>query len=133
MLGEQIGDLRGRRTGRRTISVESGFRVEVSFEDKGKLMGIEGGNIGTYTSTARADGSLCGEGQGVFITPDGETATWKGIGTGRFTGNGGVSYRGALTYNTTSRKLAQLNTFAGVFEYEIDPDGNSHTRIWAWK
>lgn len=129
MLGEVIGELRGRRTARRVLSIDSGFKVEVSFEDQGKLMGLEGGNVGTYLAVPRADGTLCGEGQGVFITADGETATWKGIGTGRFTGGGAVSYRDALTYNTTSKKLAQLNTFAGVFEFEVDADGNTKSKI----
>jgi hypothetical protein len=72
MLGEMIGELRGRRTARRVIPADSGYKVEVSFEDKGKLLGLEGANIGTYISMPRADGTLCGEGQGVFITPDGE-------------------------------------------------------------
>ena len=133
MLGEQIGEMRGRRTGRRVLSVESGFKVEVTFEDKGKLMGIEGANIGTYTAVPRADGTLCGEGQGVFTTPDGDMVTWRGVGTGMFKGGGPVSYRGALTYDSTSRKFTQLNTLAGVFEFEVDADGNTHSKIWAWK
>lgn len=133
MLGEIVGEMRGRRTGRRVLSIDSGFKVEVNFEDKGKLMGLDGGGIGTYVAVPRADGTLCGEGQGVFVTPDGETAAWKGIGTGKFTGGGAVSYRGALTFNTMSKKLAQLNTFAGVFEFEVDADGNTHSKIWMWK
>lgn len=133
MLGEMIGEMRGRRSGRRVLSTDSGFKVEVSFEDKGKLMGLEGINVGTYVAIQRADGTLSGEAQGVFLTADGESATWKGIGTGRFTGGNGVSYRGALTYNTTSKKLAQMNTFAGVFEFEMDADGNTHSKIWMWK
>ena len=133
MLGEQIGELRGRRTARRVLSVDSLFKVEVSFEDRGKMLGMEGGNIGTYVSTPRADGSLFGEGQGVFITKDGETVAWKGVGTGRFTGGGAVSYRGSLVYTTASTKLAPLNAIAGVFEFEVDPDGNTLSKIWAWK
>ena len=66
MLGEMIGELRGRRTGRTVLSTDPGFRVQVDFEDKGKLMGLDGGNVGTYTATPRADGTLCGEGQGVL-------------------------------------------------------------------
>jgi len=133
MLGEQIGELRGKRTSRRVVSVESGFKVEVTFEDRGKMLGVEGGNIGTYQSMPRPDGTLCGEGQGVFLTSDGETVTWKGIGTGRFTGGGAVSYRGALSYSTMSKKFARLNAIAGVFEFEVDADGNTYTKIWEWK
>jgi hypothetical protein len=133
MLGELIGDLRGKRSGRRVLSIDSGFEVEVSFEDTGKMLGIEGGNIGTYSAKPRADGTLCGEGIGVFVTADGDTVTWKGLATGRFTGGGAVAYRGSLTYNTTSKKLAKLNTIAGVFEFEVDAEGNTHSKIWEWK
>ena len=133
MLGEKIGDLRGRRSGRRILSVDAGLKVEVSFEDQGKMLGIDGGTIGTYCSTPRADGSLFGEGQGVFITQDGEMAAWKGIGTGRFTGGGAVHYSGALVYNTSSKKLAQLNALSGIFEFEVDAEGNTHSKIWEWK
>lgn len=56
----------------------------------------------------------------------------EGIGTGRFGAGGSVSYRGCLIYSTTSAKLARLNTLAGVFEFEVDAEGNTHSKIWAW-
>jgi len=133
MLGEQIGESRGRRGGRRIISVDAGFKAEVSFEDQGKMLGIDGGTIGTYCSTPRPDGTLLGEGQGVFLTRDGEMASWKGIATGRFTGGGAVHYSGALIYNTTSKKLAKLNTISGVFEFDVDSEGNTQSKVWEWK
>ena len=41
MLGEQIAESHGKRTGRRVLSTEGGsFKVEVSFESTGKLLGI---------------------------------------------------------------------------------------------
>ena len=125
--------LQGRRTGRRVLPVEFGFKVEVSFEDKGKFLGQEGGNIGTYCSVPRADGTLSGEGHGVFITAEGETATWKGMGTGKLTGGGAVSYRGALIFTTTSQKLARLHAIAALFEFEVDAEGNTHSKFWEWK
>jgi hypothetical protein len=67
------------------------------------------------------------------MTQDGETFTWKGIGTGRFAAGGAVTYRGALCYTTASKKLAKLNAIAGVFEFEVDSDGNTHSNIWEWK
>jgi hypothetical protein len=97
------------------------------------MLGIEGGNIGTYSSKPRADGTLCGEGHGVLVTQDGDTVTWKGIATGMFTGGGAVAYRGSLSYNTASKKLAKLNSIAGVFEFEVDAEGNTHSKIWEWK
>ena len=133
MLGEQIGELRGKRTGRRVLPTEIGFKAEVSFEDSGKLLGIEIQNIGTYWSQSRPDGSLYGEGQGVVITTDGETATWKGQGVGKFQGGGAVTYRGAVYYSTASAKLSRLNAVAVVYEFDVDGNGNIHTRLWEWK
>ncbi|MBI3679655.1 MAG: hypothetical protein HY235_04600 [Acidobacteria bacterium] len=133
MLGELITDSHGKRTGRRVVSTDSGFRVEVSFEDNGKVLGVESNNIGTYWAETRPDGSLYGEGQGIVITQDGDMATWKGQGVGKFVGGGAVSYRGAVYYSTASAKLARLNTVAVVFEFDVDANGNTHTKGWEWK
>ena len=133
MLGEQIGEARGKRTARRVLSVDGGFKVEVAFEAAGKLLGMECNEIGTYWSASRPDGTLYGEGQGVVITKDGEMATWKGQGMGRFTGGGAVSYRGAVYYSTASAKLARLNTVASIFEFDVDAEGNTHAKLWEWK
>jgi len=134
MLGEQIGEGHGKRTVRRVVSTEGGsFKVEVSFEGTGKLLGFDAYEIGTYSSSPRPDGSLYGEGEGVVLTPDRGMATWKGAGVGRFGEGGAVSYRGAIYYTTSTPKLAQLNSCAGVFEFEVDPQGNTHTKIWEWK
>jgi hypothetical protein len=133
MLGELISESRGKRTGRRVLPTDAGVKVEVSFEDNGKILGIEANNIGTYWAQNRPDGSLYGEGQGILITQDGEPATWKGQGVGKLLGGGAVSYRGALYYSTGSSKLARLNTIAAVFEFEVDAEGNTHTKLWEWK
>jgi len=132
MLGEQIYTGQGKRTARRVLTTRP-LNVEVSFEDSGKLIGMDGTNIGTYTSIARDDGSLAGEGRGVFATLDGNLATWNGIGTGAIKTDGAVSYRGALTFESTSSKLSRLNSVAGVFEFEVDAAGNTQTKIWEWK
>src|SRR5215813_8342578 len=132
MLGEQIATGQGKRTSRRIIATNP-LNVEVSFEDVTKMLGVDGMNIGTYTSTPKPDGSLDGEGQGAFATLDGEIVTWKGIGVGRFGAAGAVSYRGTLSYSTTSAKLARLNGIAGVFEFEVDAAGNTTSKIWEWK
>jgi len=69
----------------------------------------------------------------VVLTPDGGMATWKGAGIGKFGGGGAVSYRGAVYYTTASPQLARLNAVAGVFEYEVDVEGNTQTKLWEWK
>jgi hypothetical protein len=132
MLSEQIYTGQGKRTARRALDTQP-FTVEVSFEDKGTLLGLDGANIGTYTSSPRPDGTLVGEGRGLFASADGEVVTWKGIGTGRLQPGGAVSYRGALTFTATSQRLSRLNTVAGVFEFDVDEAGNTNTQIWEWK
>jgi hypothetical protein len=134
MLGELIAEGRGKRTGRRVLSTEGGgFKVEVSFESDGKILGHDSHELGTYWSELRPDGSLYGEGHGVVLTPDGGTATWKGAGVGKFGQGGAVSYRGAVYFTTATPKLARLNSCAVVFEFEVDPQGNTHTKNWEWK
>jgi len=132
MLGEMIGETTGKRIVRRVVSTDP-LRVEVSFEDSGKMLGVNTTGFGTYTSAVRPDGSIYGEGEGAYMTQDGELVTWKGSGLGTFKERGAVSYRGILYYQTASKKLARLNTAPAVFEYEIDPEGKTHSKSWEWK
>ena len=132
MFGEQIGESRGKRILRRVLSSDP-LRVEVTFEDSGKILGIDTNGFGTYTSQVRADGTIYGEGEGVFMTKDGEAVSWKGSGLGKFKEGGAVSYRGILYHRTTSQKLARLNTTAVVFEYEADAKGDTYAKYWEWK
>jgi len=132
MLGEIIGETTGKRVLRRVLSGDP-LRVEVSFEESGSIIGVATTGFGTYQSAVRPDGTIYGEGNGAIITADGELATWTGSGQGTFGAGGAVSYRGILYFRTASQKLAQLNGAPGVFEYEVDPSGNTHTKIWAWK
>jgi hypothetical protein len=133
MLGEMIGETRGKRTGRRVLSVVGGFTVEVAFETTGKLLGIDILEVATYWSESRPDGTLYGEGQGVIIGAEGNNATWKGQGVGKFVGGGAVSYRGAVYFSTASPKLARLNDVAAIFEFDVDAEGNTHSKLWEWK
>ncbi len=132
MLGEKIGELKGKRLVRRVLSVDPPT-AEVTFEDGGKFFGVPVTGMGSYTSVVRADGSLFGNGQGMSTTQDGEAATWTGTGLGQFGPGGSVSYRGMLFWKTTSKKLARLNNACTVFEYEVDPKGNTVAKLWEWK
>ena len=46
---------------------------------------------------------------------------------------GAVSYRGAIYFNTATPKFARLNAVATVFEFEVDAEGNTHSKLWEWK
>ena len=135
MLGEKIGQTTGKVTNRRVIPCEgSGVKVEVSFQTTGKLLGHDISEIGTYTSVLKQGGSFYGEGQGVIMTKDGDAITWRGSGAGKPTGKGmGVTYRGAVYYDTSSPKFAQLNSLCAVFDYDVDENGNTSAILSEWK
>ena len=134
MLGGKIGEHSGKITGQRVLESDGGTpKVETSFRASERILGVEATTIATYLGVLRPDGYLHGEGQGVVMGSGGEMATWTGQGVGRFTENGGTSWRGAIFYQTPSQTWARLNGIAAVFEYEIDAEGNTSGGIWEWK
>ncbi|MGA7624423.1 MAG: hypothetical protein WCA91_12665 [Candidatus Acidiferrales bacterium] len=132
MMGELLGESTGKRIVRRVLE-SNPLTVEVSFEDSGTMLGIATNGLGTYTSVVSPDGSLYGEGHGLISTKDGDGVVWKGSGKGKILPGGALSYRGILYYQTTSQKLAKLNVAPGVFEYEVDAEGKTHSKVWEWK
>jgi hypothetical protein len=135
MQGDKIGEESGKVTVRRTLPNESGGpKVETSFEAAGSLLGVSHLTFGTYTSMVRPDGTIFGEGQGVARAKDGSAmASWVGQGVGKFTSGGGVSYRGALYYQSPNSQWSRLNSVAAIFEYEVDGQGNTKAQLWEWK
>ena len=57
MLGDQIGEGKGKRILRRILSIEPPT-AEVTFESVGTLLGVATNETGTYTSMVRTDGSI---------------------------------------------------------------------------
>ena len=135
MLGDKIGEERGRVTGYRVVRSEgAGPKVEVAFQAAGKILGVDHSTLGTYTSTMRPDGTVLGEGQGVVMGAGGAMANWVGQGVGKLSGRGqAISYRGAIYYQSASPAWARLNSVAAVFEYDVDEDGNTTANVWEWK
>jgi hypothetical protein len=135
MLGEQVGEETGQITAMRVLPSDgTAVKVEVSFQATGRLLDADVTDTGTYVSVVRPDGTLFGEGQGVLMTSDGETVTWRGQGVGRFLGRGSaVAWRGAVYYQTTSSVLARLNGTAAVFEYDTDESGKTEAKLFEWK
>jgi hypothetical protein len=134
MLGEKFSDLSEKIIGTRVIAGPAGPRVEVSFQGTSKTFGIDMNDLGTYTSEMQPSGFMHAEGQGISMTKDGETVTWRGMGVGKPAGKGmASSYRFSVTYKTTSTKLARLNGLVGVGEWEADEHGNVHAHTWEWK
>jgi len=134
MLGDKLGDEQGEVTGLRVLPVgPKGPQVEVSFRGRGMYLDQQATDMGTYIATTLPDGTMFGEGQGIVMTNEGDSATWTGFGAGRFTGNGAVSWRGALFYQTMSQALAKLGGIAVVFEFDVDENGKTTASIWEWK
>jgi len=135
MLSEKIGEFTGKVTTQRVLPADaSGPKMETSFQSTGKILGVEVNELGTYSSVMRAGGVVYGEGQGVYLTKDGESCSWVGSGVGKPSGRGmGISYRGAVYYQTTAARLARLNSMCAVFEYEVDENGNTRAIMSEWK
>ena len=134
MLGDKLGEERGKVTVRRVLPCQgAGPIMETSFQAEGSILGIAHRTTGTYSSTMRSDGTVLGSGQGVVMNAEGGTAIWVGQGVGRIGKDGSVSYRGAIFYQTASPKWARLNSVAALFEYDVDPQGNTSAGIWEWK
>ena len=135
MLSEQIGEETGQITGVRVLPDEgAGSKVELSYQSSGTLLDAHMSDMGTYVSVSRPDGTLFGDGQGIVMTDDGQMATWRGQGVGRFTGHGmAASWRGAIFFQTASERLARLNGIAVVFEFETDENGKIANKLFEWK
>jgi hypothetical protein len=134
VLAGLLGQEEGRVTGRRILPGNGGSPdLEVSFEASGVILGIQTRGVGTYVATARPNGSLFGEGQGMLTTPDGEIATWKGQGIGRTSSGTGTSWRGAMFFQTGCERLMALNGMAVVFEFDIDGEGKTEAKVWEWR
>jgi len=133
MLGEYLGEIRGKVTGVRVLPpVGDNPAIEYSIQGQGKLLGAD--LIQMTTSRSVAVGGLYdAEGYGVIVTNDGELINWKGSGIGVPKGPRGASFRGARIYRTGSQKLARFNGLVAVFEVEVDNDGNVEEKFWQWK
>jgi hypothetical protein len=98
--------------------------------------GIETTDTVTYWSIPQLEGAYYAEGKGfLMIKKDvNEIATWTGQGIVHYSGSkrrdvGSVFCRAA----STTGFLAFLINMVGVFEYEVDENGNSGGKIWEWK
>jgi hypothetical protein len=134
MLGEQIGELKGKIVGQRVVDSE-GPRMETTLSSTGSIRGTNVKETVTFVGTPISAGVLHGEGHGVLMGGESEMATFRGEAFGRISSSGSVKWRGSHFYRTTalSGKLAFLNNVVGVFEADFDTEGNVTEKIWEWK
>jgi hypothetical protein len=139
MLGEQYAELKGKITGQRVLDIE-GPTIETSVSVSGTMKGTQVQEMITFIGTPTAEnGVIHGLGKGVIMAAGGggevpEMVTYTGEGVGRFSSSGSVKWRGSAFFRMSSAgKLAFLNNMVGVFESEIDIDGNFSEKAWEWK
>jgi hypothetical protein len=132
MLRDKIGQASGQVIGTRVLASDAGPRLETTFQAQATVLGVEGTDTATYWSRLRADGTVYGEGNGVLMTSEG-AATYTAAGVGHPTGEGmGVSFRGAVYFETNASALDRLNHCAAIYEFAIDADGKCNYEVWEW-
>jgi hypothetical protein len=136
MLGEQYAELKGKITGQRVLDID-GPTIETSVLVVGTMRGIQVQEMLTFVGTPTAEkGVIHGVGKGIVMASGGEPemATYTGEGLGRFGSSGRINWRGSVFFRTSSDgRLAFLNNIVGLFESEIDADGNFLEKAWEWK
>jgi hypothetical protein len=134
MLGEMIGELRGKTTGTRVLPGDDYryVKMEITWEQSGKLYGVDAFETGTFTVFERVPGQIYGSGQGIVMAGE-DSAIWNGHGIAEMTGEGmgqRVVFAGAFQ---GAGALARLNGVLVIGEQEVDAEGNITTRAWEWK
>ncbi|MBI2122890.1 MAG: hypothetical protein HYT96_01875 [Armatimonadetes bacterium] len=134
MLGELLGQGSGKRTGVRVLPPDGQSpKVEVSIQGSGTLLGHNASEFATYWQTFKEEGVMYGEGQDLYMTEQGDVAVFKGFGIGISGPGGAIRYTGSGTFQTSSERLARLNSVAAVFEFEVDGEGNYSYKTYEWK
>jgi len=134
MLGEQVGDTRGQLITTRVLPDEGlGPRMEVTDQGVGTLCGVNMTSTVTYIGTMRPTGQISGQGTGIVMSTEGESATFRGYGVGTIQPNGTTTWRGSLFYESQTPKLSRLNGVAVIFEYQVDEGGKSEGHFFEWK
>lgn len=137
MLGDKIGEIKGKVTGQRVLPGQDYryIQMEMTVQQAGQILGLQGEDHGTYVVYERVPGQMYGEGRGGFYTETGEGAIWNGHGIGRMTGPGmAMQIRFSLAFQADPNgKLARLNGVLVVGEHNVDSDGNATSTMWEWK
>jgi hypothetical protein len=133
MLGELIGEMEGKVSSQRVIDVK-GPTMETSVTASGKLRGVQVTETLTYVANTSSKGVLHGVGNGIITTEEGDIATSTGEGIGKSDASGVLKWVGAVFFETSSEgKLGFLNNIVGVFEAQVDAQGNFTDKTMEWK
>ena len=135
MPGELIGEFRGKTAGQRVLEIlPTGPKMEITFRQNGKLLGIDAFDIATYWSVMTLPDVMYGEGQGTVMSKGGEMAMYRATGTMKMEKKGPMGvWRGVLYMQSPTPKWGALNGKAIAYEYEMDEDENTHVKLWEVK
>jgi hypothetical protein len=132
MLGDQIAELKGKITGQRVLDVEVPT-METNVSIEGSFRGTQVKQNMTYISKPVSPGVIHAKAKGVMMAGESEMVVSTGEGIGSISPSG-VKWRGSAFYRTSSTgKLAFLNNLVGLFETNVDTEGNFTEKIWEWK
>jgi hypothetical protein len=73
-----------------------------------------------------------GEGQGIFLAANGESAIWNGHGVARVDESGGMHIAASVASQTDSEKLPRLNGVLVVIEHHADMQNNANSDLFEW-
>jgi hypothetical protein len=141
-LGEPLFVEQGRIIGQRVLAIAPQPQIETSFMANTSINNGTGSvvnalNIGTTTITLNEDGTFRGEGQGILRTEGGGFASWTSQTVGSLAQEGNIIVRGVTFWSTppsaTTGELAFMNGVIGLFEMEIDRQGNLAVTEWEWE
>ncbi|MFA5348294.1 MAG: hypothetical protein WC294_09155 [Methanoregula sp.] len=115
MSGDLIGEFKGKISGYRVTDIlASGPKVEVSFKQSGKLLGVEAFDMATYWSIMTAPDVMYGEGSGVVRSMNGEMACYRATGTAKMTKgqclSGGACYTSRARHRNGAYLMARLSS-----------------------
>lgn len=133
-LGELLTEFKGKVIGQRVLEVEP-VVMETSVSTKGMIKGMQATETLTFVGSQTNEGGVAhGKGKGVIMVGESDIATYTGEGIGRFGESGIISWRGSVFLKSAPNgKLSSLNNVVGVFEAEIDAEGNFSEKSWEWK
>ncbi len=134
MIGEMIGELTGKVVGQRLVKHHGGeMMLERTFEEKGKILGVEVTFLATTWSRERPQGGMATKGHGIMMTKDGGKVHLHGSGITVQGKSPGTSIRGIRYAQTSVPSLIRLNNVGLVLEMEITPEGVMHEKWYEWK
>ena len=104
-----------------------------AYPQAGTLRGTQVTETLTYVASLTSKGVLHGIGNGLIMSTEGDLITYTGEGIGKIDSSGTLKWRGAIYFTESTGKLSSLNNQVGVFEAQVDAEGNFSDKTWEWK